>query len=56
MSTDFDVRRSMTDNLSPNSAKTHISSSVDPKDANTTLVLPDVGLVIFAEKCELVME
>jgi hypothetical protein len=46
----------MTDSFKPKSEKIHISSSLAPKVMYVTLVVPEVGCVIFAKNWGLLIE
>lgn len=50
ISTDFEVPRLNMDNFKPNSEKMQTSSSVPPNEMKVGFVVPEVGLVIVAEK------
>jgi hypothetical protein len=56
ISTDLWVERLMIDNFSPKSENTRISSSFDPNATKVTLVVPEVGFVMLAEKEGFVVE
>jgi hypothetical protein len=56
ISTDLEVRRSMTDNFRPNSAKMHISSSDWPNVTNAAFAVPEVRWAMFAVKLRFVLE
>lgn len=50
ISTDFEVARLKTVNFKPKSEKIQTSSSFPPNEIKVVFVVPEVGLVILAEK------